>query len=57
MYERILVNLFAMPAAQVFIDLKARLPDYVAKREDITVVRSGSHFVSFLFVFFGAPCG
>jgi hypothetical protein len=43
-----------MAAAQIVMNLKARLTNYVAKCEDITVVRIGIHDLSFLFVPFAA---
>src|SRR5690349_5900108 len=48
MRERVFVNLLAMTTPQVVVNIKTRLTNYIAKREDVTVVRSGSHFISFL---------
>ena len=56
MREPVFVNLFTMPAAQVLVNVEIRLSDYVAKREDITVVRSGFHFVLFLSSAFPVLC-
>ena len=48
MRERVFVNLLAMSTPQEVVNIKTRLTNYITKREDVTVVRTGSHFISFL---------
>ena len=56
MGQRILINLFAMSAAQKVMNIKTCLTNYIAKCEDVTVVRFGSHCYSFLSVLFFLFC-
>src|ERR1051325_12069821 len=43
-----------MSATQILVNLKTCFPDYVAKCEDVTIVRFGIHFVPFFVCVFCA---
>src|SRR5215212_2711394 len=56
--QGIFVNLLSMAIAQILMNLKTCFPDYIAKREDVTVVRIGFHYYLFLsFVPYVPFCG